>query len=271
MEEHKLRVFNAIASFVQDLNAAFGKKYKSVALYDRLVSHTTIRDVSAVERHVTAFGAFFSANPKYISDSILGNNTKISYNDRIFLDLGVILDKTDTDAHKHIHDHLTTIYSLMNIGTDAGRKALESLKNTGAGTNSELSLPNLPNTAEGNFIADSLSEMTQQLENLSGDSADPMTLMTQLMQTGFFTKFMGDLQSKFNSGELDIHSLMGTVSNVIGSTMPAGGEDAAQIQNFMTQSMGQIAALSGDAVAPEMQDHMSALLNAFGGASTNTL
>jgi hypothetical protein len=271
MDDQKLRVFNSIASFVQDLDTGFGKKYKPVALYNRLVARTTFRDATAVDRHINAFRTFFSSNPKYIQSKNLATVARISYSDRIYLDVGRILSKTETDAHKHIHQHLMTIYSLMNIGTRQGREALETLKKTSEGSDAnsddygeELDL-NLPDTTEGNFIKETLTDMTEQFKNME-DDANPMMMMSNMMQSGFFTKFMGDLQTKFSSGEMDIRSLMGTVTNVISEATPQGGEEAAQIRNFVNQSMDQVATLTGGQdLPPEVQGQMTALLDAISG------
>ena len=266
MDDQKLRVFNAIASFVQDLDTGFGKRYKPVALYNRLVVRTTLRDVTAVDRHINAFKTFFNTNSSYIKDKTLANNARVVYSERIYLDIGNILSRTENDAHKHIHQHLVTIYSLMNIGTKQGRDALETLKQQTEDKDDSLDL-NLPDTTEGNFIKDTLTEMTDQFENMD-DNANPMMMMSSMMQSGFFTKFMGDLQTKFSSGEMDIQSLMGTVTNVISEATPEGGEEAAQIRNFVNQSMGQVSALTGGQnLPPEVQGQMTELLDAMTGGS----
>ena len=263
MDDQKLRVFNSIASFVQDLDTGFGKKYKPVALYNRLVARTTLRDTTAVDRHINAFRTFFSSNPQYIQSKNLATVARISYSDRIYLDVGRILSKTETDAHKHVHQHLMTIYSLMNIGTRQGREALETLKQTSEddGDDGEKLDLNLPDTTEGNFIKDTLTEMTDQFENME-EGANPMMMMSSMMQSGFFTKFMGDLQTKFSSGEMDIRSLMGTVTNVISEATPQGGEEAAQIRNFVNQSMDQVTRLTG---GQDLPPEVTGLLDAMTG------
>ena len=128
MDDQKLRIFNAIASFVQDLNTGFGKKYKPVALYNRLIEKTTLRDTTAVERHINAFRTFYNRNSDYIKSRTLADSARIEYSDRVYLDVGRILARTDKESHKHIHQHLVTVYSLMNIGTKQGREALGSAK-----------------------------------------------------------------------------------------------------------------------------------------------
>nr|QBK87979.1 MAG: uncharacterized protein LCMAC202_03400 [Marseillevirus LCMAC202] len=265
MDDQKLRIFNAIASFVQDLNTGFGKKYKPVALYNRLIERTTLRDTTAVSRHINAFRTFFNHNQTYIQNKSLVANARIVYSERVYLDIGHIVTKTETDTHKHIHQHLVTIYSLMNIGTPQGREALESLKQDTV-QNGEVDL-NLPNTTEGNFIKDTLTEMTEHFDNMEED-ANPMTLMSSMMQSGFFTKFMGDLQTKFSSGEMNLRSLMGTVTNVISEATPQGGEEAAQIRSFVNQSMNQVNNLTGgggENLPPEVQGQMTDLLDAITG------
>ena len=271
MDDQKLRVFNAIASFVQDLDTGFGKKYKPVALYNRLISKTTLRDATAVDRHIKAFRTFFNQNPGYIKNKNVTAHSRIEYSERIYLSIGRILSKTDPEAHKHIHQHLVTIYSLMNIGTKAGKEALETLKeDVSAGDGADIDLQ-LPDTTEGNFIKDTLSEMTEHFDNMD-ENANPMMLMTDMLQSGFFTKFMGDLQTKFSSGEMDIRSLMGTMTTVISEATPQGSEEAAQVRQFVNQSMTQVTALSGltgGELPNAVQGEMTALLDAMtGGGST---
>lgn len=281
MDDQKLRVFNAIAAFIQDLDTGFGKKYKPVALYNRLVTKTTLRDSTAIDRHINAFKTFFNQNPSYIKTKKLDNQARIVYSDRVYLHLGRILSKTETDAHKHIHQHLITIYSLMNIGTREGREALKTLKQErkaletlkqereANGDPADLGL-NLPDTSEGNFIKDTLNEMTSQFENMDGE-ANPMMMMTNMMQSGFFTKFMGDLQSKFNNGEMDLKSLMGTVTSVISEAAPQGGAEADQIKNFVSQSIGQVSALTGGQdLPPDVQGQMTQLIDAMTGGNNSS-
>ena len=269
MDDHKLRIFNAIASFVQDLNVSFGKKYKPVALYCRLVEKTLIRDVVAVDRHIAAFNRFFSTNANYIQKQVLTNSSRVEYSERIYLDISTILRKTDKDAHKHIHKHLVTIYSLLNLGTTQGMKALETLKKPDS-VDGELEL-NLPDTTEGRFVKDTVTSMMDEFKDM-GDNPNPMLMVSNMMQSGFIQKFFGDLQSKFSNGEMNIGSLMSTVTGVISNSPGGSGEDAEKLRNFMSQSMGQLSNLTGGQELPaEIQGQMTGLLNALGGAGGNPL
>jgi len=277
MDDQKLRIYNAIASFVQDLNTEFGKKYKPVALYNRLIEKTTLGDVVAIDRHIKAFRTFFDQNPKYFKDARIKGDSRICYSDRIFLDIGKIMSKTDAKTHEYVNKHLITIYTLMNLNNEKGKAALETLKEKEPSTNDATIDIALPDTSEGNFIKDTLTDMTAQFENL-GDEANPMQMMSSMMQSGFFTKFMGDLQNKMESGEMNLQSLMGTVTSVIGDVAPQDGPQGEHMANFLNTSMGQVAALTsgGDpTVQGDMQAQMNTLLEGLnlGGAppaSSNT-
>jgi hypothetical protein len=106
--------------------------------------------------------------------------------------------------------------------------------------------------------------MTEQLEG-AGDNENPMALVGNLMQSGFFTKFMGDLQTKFSSGEMDIGRLMGTVTNVISEAAPEGESEATEIRDFVNNSLGQMTALTGGGgLPPELTEQMGNMMNALG-------
>lgn len=254
--DEKLTIFNAIVAFVADLDTEFGKKYKPVALYNRLVSKTTPEDDPAIDRHIEAFRTFFKGNKRYIDNGDLSGDAKIVYSERIYLHLGRILSKTDNEAHKHIHKHLATIYSLMHIDTEDGQRVLEGLR-----TPQQPEL-NLPNTTEGNFVKETLDEMTAQFKNMDlEENPNPMALMGEMMQSGFLQKFMGDMKQKMESGEMDLQSLMGTVTGVIADAAPEGSDQAESIRNFMNNSMATLgAATQGEGQPPDMANLLGPLM-----------
>ena len=257
MAENKTRIFKAIKSFVEDLDNEFGRKYRPVALYNRLVSKTSETDEASIDKHVRAFTTFFNEYPGYIKNKTVPPNAQVKYSDRVYLDISQILVKTSRSIHKHIHQHLLMIYSFINIETEDGRQALQSLQREAK--EKELDL-NIPDTAEGNFIKDALTEMTDQFESM-GDTENPMAVMANMMQSGFFTKFMGDLQGKFSNGEMDIKNLLGTVTGVMGEVAPEDNEQASQMQNFMTNQINTITqnAEIPDDIQGELKNVMGAL------------
>ena len=283
MDDQKLRVFNAIAAFIEDLNVGLNQRQKQIALYNRLIKQTTLRDQKAIDRHIDAFKTFFDSNPNYILSKQLGCVTRIVYSqDHVYIDIGKILSKVDKEATDVIHQHLTTIYSLMNIGTAKGKEALEALKQETAAVvpsgasaaaaavvDSGLEL-NLPKTAEGDFIKNTLDKMTSQFNNIEvGPDTNPMALMGTMMNSGFFTEFVGTLQTKFSSGEMNIGSLMQTVTGVISQAAPSGGgAESSQLRTFVDSAMSQVgamAAASGNQVDPQAQQQVNSMLSSMMG------
>lgn len=238
MDEHLLKIFKAIADFVQDLNTNFGKKYQPVALYNRLLEKTTLKDDASVSRHISAFKLFFLQNPKYISNHILTASNIIKYSDRVYLDMGKILYKCAKDSSQIIYKHLLLIYSLINTGTPESSEALNTLRGMSAPPPpSEVAADlNLPDTTEGKFIKDTLGEMSVHFQNMTDTAGNPMQMMNDMMQSGFFNKYMTDLQSKFQTGEMSIGSLMSTVTNVIQQTSPQGAE-GEQMKNLLNSTL----------------------------------
>lgn len=247
MDEQKLKIFNAIATFVQDLNNGFGKRTKPIALYNRLMERTTLRDTVAVDRHIAAFTQFFNANPDYIQQRKLGDRANIVYTpERIYLDMKKIISKSDQETQDVIHQHLTLIYSLLNLGTKAGKEALEQLKQTTSG-DPALDL-NVPDTNEGRFLKKTLSSMTNQFKNMDTANANPMSMMTSMLQSGFLTSFVSDLQSEFSSGQMNIASLINTVTSVMGQAgggAETGGLDMSQLGGMLTGVMSQMGGSGG--------------------------
>lgn len=261
MDDSKLSAFNAIMSFVQDLDTGFDKTNKEVALYNRLLERTTLMDKIGISKNITAFERFFNQYPNYLKNGELEKDAKIVYSERVFLSLGTMLSAADTEMKQHVNRHLRYIYSLINKGTDESKAVLAELKAETGSTGTDI---NLPNTTEGNFIKDALTQMTEQFENIE-DTGNPMAMMTGMMQSGFFQKFMGDLQSKMTSGEMDIKSLMGTVTSVISDVTPEG--EADQIGEFLSQGLSQVSALTGQQMTPEVEEHITQLTDAIGSKS----
>jgi len=240
IENHRGKIFSAISNFVKELNSTFGKKYKPVALYCRLIEKTDHNDIKSIDRHINAFKNFFKQNIAYIKTKEINESFKrIVYSQNVYLDINVILNKTDVDSHKIIHQHLFVIYTLLNLGTKQGLEALEQLKAEQQTQEDEKLDLNLPDTVEGNFIKETLAEMTDQFKDLDTSNPNPMAAVMGMVQNGFFGKFMNNLQTKFSNGEMDIKSLLTTVMSATDEIAPSDGS-GNELKNMMKQSMEKI-------------------------------
>lgn len=232
MDDSKLKAFNAISCFVQDLNENFGQKYKPVALYNRLIEKTTIRDHAAINKHIEAFKTFYMENPNYLDKKELKMDAVIKYSDRVYIKLASVLEKSEPEAHDIIYKHLATIYTILNIGTEKSLQLLNKLKKE----TDDSKIPSLeemelqvPQTNEGNFVKNTLTEMQGHLKTTNGNPAE---MITSMMQSGFFQKFMGDMQSGITNGNINLPNLMSTVQQVISQNMPEG-EEGEQVKNII--------------------------------------
>lgn len=271
----KKKIFDAIKAFVQDLDDGFSNRYKTIALYNRLLNKMNLNDANLVYRHITAFELFYRNNPEYISEKKLTSNSLIRYSDRILLEMGKILNKCDPAAADAIHKHLVIIYGLINVSSpeaSGAADALALLKNkppNGGLPGRGVPDLNLPDTAEGNFIKETLSEMSTQFEGI-GTGGNPMAAMQGMMQTGFFNKYMANLQSKFATGEMNLGSLMNMVTQVIQQTAPPGPEGdemKKMLSGMVGGSLGGMANMTSQ-LPPEVKENFDTLLSSLAPSTT---
>jgi len=270
IDNHQEKIFSSISNFVKELNNTFGKKYKPVALYCRLIEKADLNDKKVLDRHINAFKNFFKQNVDYIKTKQVDDNFKrITYSQNVYLDIKVILNKTDDSSHKIIHQHLAVIYTLLNLGTKQGLEALEQLKAEQQQDEDERLELNLPDTAAGNFIKESLAEMTEQFKDLDTSNPNPMAAVMGMVQNGFFGNFMNKLQTKFSSGELDIKSLLSTVMSATDEIAPTEGS-GSELKDMLKKSMEQMSSVdfsenpSSDQL-PDISNLMSMMGSMTGG------
>ena len=231
MEDSQIRVFNAIVAFVQDLDVNFGKRYKPVALYNRLLQKTTISDVQSIKRHIAAFNTFFNSNPNYMATQELSNSVKIVYSERVYLDVAHILSKTrsDTESQSQIHKHLAVIYSLLNIDKEESMATLQKMLENTANNDVEF-----PDTPEGRFLKEIKADLLDSVGDVESD-ANPMELIVKIMQSGFMQK----MAARFKSGEINIGKLISTFTTVMAEASGGSADDVKglDIQNFLAQTV----------------------------------
>ena len=67
---------------------------------------------------------------------------------------------------------------------------------------------------------DTFSKFEQAMnENKKDDGApvDPMSMVSNLMQSGFLNDMIGNINNGVSNGNLDIKNLIGTVQNLLGN------------------------------------------------------
>jgi hypothetical protein len=200
MENSDLLTFKAISEFVEELGECFGKKQKSLALYARLISKTTISHKDAIQRHVKAFKEFCIVN----RDAILAKDckkfttTNITFSKNVFINIEHVFKLADMSETIVVWRYLLTLSALVDENTNA-RDVLKNMEGE-----------------EGNFIAQAMDDIKKAVgDSENVDKSNPMGVAMSLLSSGALTNLVSGITSGVEGGNLDIGKLMGSVQSML--------------------------------------------------------
>ena len=244
MEDQTLIIFNAISKFIKELNTHFGNKQKSLQLYSRLIEKTTIIHDEPIKKHIKAFKTFCIDNRDAITntDYKLIVSDKISYSERVYLNIKQIFNIADTDERKVIWTHILHLSALL----DPSNKAKEILKKSMNSGN----IQDGKGGNEENFLNNIIDEVEEHVD----PNANPMQAVSNIMQSGLFNNLVGNMNDGLQNGDLDLNKLMGTVqsmvTNLTGITKDMNmdnnnlseddNQNISKMMGQMSQMMGQL-------------------------------
>ena len=232
--DNSLICFKAISNFTSELGELFSKQQRSLKLYSRLINKTTLVHDNSIKKHIDAFRRFCITN----RDSIVSKDSeklvmhKISYSQRVFIDISEIFTLADKDTKNVIWDHLLCISALV----DPAGKAKEILRE------------NLKSGKTGNDETNFLSNIIDKVEEHVDPNANPMEAVSSIMKSGIFTELIGGMDKGLSSGNLDIGKLMGAVQGMVGKLSNSGGEGSdggPDPMSMITSMMGSMGNLGG--------------------------
>ena len=242
MDNTSVLIFKAITEFVSELNNEFGSKHKSIALYNRLLEKTGIVNVGPVNKHIECFRTFFSKNHKAMEDKNTEflTESKISYSDRVFIDLLTVLKQSSKDNAKIIWQHLLNIWCLIDPSSQARRLLTEALQKD-MGDNKDAS-------AEEDFLTNIISKVESTVSKDKVDQENPMSAISSLMQSGVMSDLVNGMQKGLSDGSLNVGKLMMSVQGMIGKMggPSAGGQGGNQGMPDLTQMMGMLGPMMGN-------------------------
>ena len=229
-QDQTLSLFKAISSFVTNLNECYGPGQKTLQLYARLISKTTLVDDAPIKRHIEAFKKFCSMNKDAIIEK---NNAKfveerISYNERVYIDMAQIFRKAQTSEKRIIWQHLLSICALV----DPRSKAKETLKDFINNNNTETG-------KEQEFLSDIFDRVGSNIES----EGNPLQAVGNLMSSGLFTDIVGTMSNGLESGDLDLGKLMGSMQGMVAGIGNMANQDGQQQNPEMEQMLGQMNAM----------------------------
>jgi len=237
MEEPKthdqtLNVFKTINGFVKTMNECYGSNQKTLQLYARLISKTTIEDETPMTRHIAAFTKFCTEN----KDAILEKNhkklntSKISYNDKVYINMQLIFNMASASERVVIWKHILTIYAFIDPQSKAKEMLREVIDKDGKGGKEEEFLTDIFDKVGSNITPD----------------GNPLQAVGSLMSSGIFTDIVGSMSSGLENGELDLGRLMGSMQGMVTNIGSMAGQNGAEQQPEMAEMLGQMTAMMGN-------------------------
>ena len=238
--DKRLNLFKAISNFVTNLNDCYGPKQKSLQLYGRLISKTTIADDVPINRHIEGFNKFCSENKEAILNKS-ANDIKvdiISYNEKVYINIKNILKQSDKSEQEIIWKHLLAIYALI----DPHSRAKEKLKDV-------LEKDKKTSGKESDFLFNIFDKVgnTMESSNLGESTGNPMEAITKMMSSGVFTDIVGSMSEGLESGDLDLGKLMGSMQGMVSSIGDMAKDNSSgsnpemdMMLNQMNQMMGNL-------------------------------
>lgn len=261
MNDNSLICFKAISNFTTELGELFGKKQRSLLLYNRLINKTTITHEASIKKHIDAFRNFCISNREAIVSKSLDKiqNSNISYSERVYINIVDIFRLSDKETVSVIWQHLLCISALV----DPAGKAKEILKeNLSTGKTS---------TGETNFLTDIIDKVEKHVD----PNANPMEAVSSILKSGIFTDLIGGMNQGLSNGSLDIGKLMGAVQGMVGQLGGKSGGDPQMdnMMNMMTSMMGNIgnmgkSNMGSDGGVPDlagMMQGMQSMMSGLGG------
>lgn len=222
-----LITFKAISNFANDLAVVFEDKHRPLKLYAHLINKTTIAHDKPIQKHINAFNKFCIANREAILEKSVAkiSKPKISYSERVFIDMKDIFLHADIETQSVIWKHLLTISALVDPTGKARQVLKEQVETNGGG--------------EVNF----LSEIISKVENsVDPNLTNPMDAVSSIMKSGVFTDLVQGMGNGLQDGSLDLSKLMGTVQDMVTKISSdageqEGGEQAMNMINTMMSNL----------------------------------
>ena len=202
----QLNGFSAITNFVLALSKQFGNKQHSLALYARLIEHTTLSHEPAILKHLEAFSKYVSENQMAIENTEESklNSTPITYSDKLYIDLSAIFKVAEPDIKKVIWQHLITILGILFPDSQA-KEIMRKLKSQKKSSETEL-----------------VGEMIQKIvPHLDAEETNPMQAVLGILQSGVFSDLVATMQKGMDDGTVNVQSLLGTMTTMFSQQDPA--------------------------------------------------
>ena len=245
-DDRSLIAFKAISNFVNDLSSEYGKKNRSLKLYQRLINKTKISHEKAINKHLNIFKSFSEKNRNAIVEQNVSKlvSTRISYSKNVFINLENIFKIADDDTKNVIWQHILTISAILDPAGKAKQVLKKSYESGMGGKN------------EADFLSNMFSNLQQ---NMEGSSESPMNPeMINNMFTG--------IQQGMQSGELNMGKFIGSIQGMLQNLQNEIGDDdqMAPLLNSMSKITSNMDPNNPNGTPPDISGMMGMVTGLMG-------
>lgn len=194
MDEDIYKPFTKILTFVKELNNTFGNKYQNIQLYYKLLKKTPVSNKVAIKKQNSVFSTFLSNNEEAVlkSDYSLFKDDKISFSDRVYINIRQIISESEDASvmFKHLQ--------LISILFKKDDKMIEALKSEN-------------DDKEGQFLNKFMNKVETVFNTSDTPETDPMKAAMSLIQSGV----LSDMTKEISTGKLNINKLLGNLQGMM--------------------------------------------------------
>lgn len=227
MSEHS---FKAIQNFVSDLGEFFSSEIHSLALYERLITKTSLVHVEAVEKHIASFRKFLTENEDVILQKKGDFTGNIAYSQKVYINMNDVMKlNMEEDTRNTIWDHLLTLSAIVCLS----QKAKDVLKAKSASSN-------LVKFEGKNDEDDFLNTIIAKVEkHVTPDTTNPQEAISSIMSSNMIPELVNSLNTGISSGKLDLGKMMSSVQKMVGNIAPEAQNDPniANAMGMLTNMM----------------------------------
>lgn len=182
-----LATFQLIVDFVTSLHDCFSQHKSAsnhaLSLYNRLIHNMNFKDDTNILRHVDSFRTYCIDNRDDIKAKQASLSHRVSFTDKIYIDIGYFLNQADQDTSDVIWEYILAISAYV----DPDSKAKEILQH-----------------------------MYQVPSDVGGTEEMMSTMMQAMLSDGNgLAQLMGGLDLTKMLGNIDMGQLMGSVSTIV--------------------------------------------------------
>jgi hypothetical protein len=194
MDEDIYKPFTKILTFVKELNNTFGNKYQNIQLYYKLLKKTPVSNKVAIKKQNLVFSTFLTNNEEAVlkSDYSLFKDDKISFSDRVYINIRQIISESEDASvmFKHLQ--------LISILFKKDDKMIEALKSEN-------------DDKEGQFLNKFMNKVETVFNTSDTPETDPMKAAMSLIQSGV----LSDMTKEISTGKLNINKLLGNLQGMM--------------------------------------------------------